>query len=178
MDERKPEEVWTDEATGLLCLIRKGSLGSLCGYVGVSHGHPWAGKSYNDCTLPTAKPRGHRPGDGAPLTPGGVSMTERMIEGMAKRLICDDDRCGHTIETLVNVHGGLTFAGEWPEFGGPEIWWFGFDCAHSSDLVPKLGFRPPNATYKDPAFVERECIELARQLCAFKREGGSSDETV
>jgi hypothetical protein len=38
-------ERWTDEETGLPCLILRNELGSLCGYVGLSEGHPWHGKS-------------------------------------------------------------------------------------------------------------------------------------
>lgn len=38
--------VFTDEATGLPCLIKRSHLsGSLCGYVGVAEGHPWFGRS-------------------------------------------------------------------------------------------------------------------------------------
>lgn len=32
---------WADEATGYPCLIVRGPVGALCGYVGVSEGHPW-----------------------------------------------------------------------------------------------------------------------------------------
>ena len=38
---------WIDEATGLDCLIVRGPLGALCGYVGVPEGHPCHGKSYS-----------------------------------------------------------------------------------------------------------------------------------
>jgi hypothetical protein len=42
----------------------------------------------------------------------------------------------------VNVHGGLTYASKCsgtichvPKPGSPDdVWWFGFDCAHSGDL--------------------------------------------
>src|SRR5262249_49715077 len=40
---------WTDTETGLPCLIRRGPMGGLCGYVGVSTGHPFFEKHYNDC---------------------------------------------------------------------------------------------------------------------------------
>lgn len=40
---------WQDEATGLRCLIVRTSLGSLYGYVGVDHTHPWAGLAYSGC---------------------------------------------------------------------------------------------------------------------------------
>src|SRR4051812_33030319 len=44
----------------------------------------------------------------------------------------------------VSVHGGLTYAKECsghvchvPKPGEPEnLWWFGFDCAHSGDMHP------------------------------------------
>lgn len=34
---------WIDEATGLDCLIVRGPLGALCGYVGLPPNHPWHG---------------------------------------------------------------------------------------------------------------------------------------
>jgi hypothetical protein len=38
----EPDKIqFTDERTGLPCLIRRSRHGSLCGYVGVSEGHPW-----------------------------------------------------------------------------------------------------------------------------------------
>lgn len=39
---------WRDDATGFPCLIVRGPLGALCGYVGVSQGHPWYGLNYSD----------------------------------------------------------------------------------------------------------------------------------
>jgi len=39
------DEYWTDEATGLPCLILRGPVGALNGYVGVPPGHPWHGLS-------------------------------------------------------------------------------------------------------------------------------------
>lgn len=37
---------WTDEATGLPCLIVRNHYGALCGYVGVTEGHPFFDISY------------------------------------------------------------------------------------------------------------------------------------
>lgn len=43
------KEQFTDEVTDLPCLVKRSPLGgSLCGYVGVSEGHPWFGKNYGD----------------------------------------------------------------------------------------------------------------------------------
>jgi hypothetical protein len=38
--QSEPDKMqWTDEATGLPCLIVRGPFGALCGYVGVAEGH-------------------------------------------------------------------------------------------------------------------------------------------
>ena len=39
---------WTDQCTGLPCLIVRNSSGALCGYVGVPPEHPWFGVWYSD----------------------------------------------------------------------------------------------------------------------------------
>jgi hypothetical protein len=39
-----------DEATGLPCLIKRGPVGALCGYVAVPEGHPWYRVHYFDVT--------------------------------------------------------------------------------------------------------------------------------
>jgi len=40
---------WRDQATGLPCLIVRGPVGALCGYVGVSRDHPFYGLHYDVC---------------------------------------------------------------------------------------------------------------------------------
>lgn len=108
----------------------------------------------------------------------------------------------------VEIHGGLTFAGAChpdhdersichiPAPGRPDnVHWFGFDCAHSFDLMPaheatmKI-IRPPalrlehealqqllekadterrfRQEYRDWAWVASEVTELARQLAEVK----------
>ncbi len=42
---------WRDEA-GTPCLIARGPMGALCGYVGLSPGHPWHGKEYSELPDP------------------------------------------------------------------------------------------------------------------------------
>ncbi|MBM4072609.1 MAG: hypothetical protein FJ271_27330 [Planctomycetes bacterium] len=72
-----------------------------------------------------------------------------------------------------DVHGGLTFAdhchpGEseatgvchLTEPGDPEVWWFGFDCAHSGDMSPGIEHRGlllscMRGTYRNQAYVGR-----------------------
>lgn len=102
---------------------------------------------------------------------------------------CGEDWCGHSPDSLVRVHGGLTFADACAESedpahgichvaepGRPEhVWWFGFDCAHGGDLSPatEAYFRDRNPalcsggwleTYKDRSYVEGEIRRLARQI--------------
>lgn len=45
-DGEPDKAVWVDEATGLDCMVRRGPVGSLCGYAGVALDHPLHGE---DC---------------------------------------------------------------------------------------------------------------------------------
>lgn len=124
---------WTDEATGLPCMIVRNRLGALCGYAGVSEGHPYFGVRHND--------------------------------------LSDD----------VDVHGGLTYSDfcqghicHVPEPGKPDrVFWFGFDCGHSHDLIPNLQYRflrgHSEERYRDVAYVKAQCGRLAKQLAAVER---------
>ena len=64
----------------------------------------------------------------------------------------------------IEVHGGLTFAGEKGKY-----YWIGFDCAHSGDYIPS--FQSPliqliqsNTTYKNINFVKKEIKNMIDQL--------------
>lgn len=63
----------------------------------------------------------------------------------------------------VDVHGGLTYSGYGPG-EGRSTWWFGFDCAHYGDLMPKFDITDEYGTYRDIEYVKAECIKLAAQL--------------
>lgn len=144
------KEQWTDKVTGFPCLIVRSEFsGALCGYVGVNDAHPWYGQHYY------------------PEAPEGETLSPVLA-----------------LLDAVDVHGGLTYSGaceEGPEAttichvapGEPELWWFGFDCAHAFDLSPaqrareaKLGWEPIRGvteTYRDVAYVKSECASLALQ---------------
>jgi hypothetical protein len=50
MDE--PDKMhWIDEATDMDCLIVRNGGGALCGYVGVTEGHPMFGKHYDEAEV-------------------------------------------------------------------------------------------------------------------------------
>lgn len=45
----EPDKIqWQDETTGYPCLIKRNNIGALCGYVGVSEGHPLFQQDYTD----------------------------------------------------------------------------------------------------------------------------------
>jgi len=83
----------------------------------------------------------------------------------------------------VDVHGGLTFAGECQEKvnhcegichvapGEDDVWWLGFDCHHYRDIAPRdMGRdeyaleRKFDAKYRNFAYVTNQVTNLAAQL--------------
>lgn len=85
----------------------------------------------------------------------------------------------------LSVHGGVNFTNKCQpsesESKGvchvvnhdedDDVWWVGFDCAHWSDLVPRMPMPYlleldlfDNCTYKNVQYVETECCDLAKQL--------------
>ena len=190
--QHEPDKMqFADPETGLPCLIHRGPAGQLCGYVGITEGHKFFGIKYSDCSLPEAKPRGPRPGDGEPTQIGDRTlppMPERIVKMMQERKQCNEDgHCSHCPEAMLDVHGGITFSEFCLEMradghgichvadpGEPEkVWWFGFDCAHLGDLCPAygdlLGGRKSvmrEGDYRDVAYVQQEIAQLAKQLKA------------
>jgi hypothetical protein len=150
----EPDKVqWTDGATGLVCLARRGPLGSWCGYVGIAPDHPLFEVEYSTCpTMCGADYCEHRP-ETALDVHGGITYS---------------DACQETEQPYGICHI--------PEPGQPDhVWWFGFDCAHAGDLVPGLFvdiraylplLKPGSDIYRDLAYVQAECRRLAAQLQA------------
>lgn len=149
---------WTDEETGLPCLVVRGPSGALCGYVAVSEGHPWFEKPYggggwDDQTAPDCVIDVH----------GGLTFSDLGDEGRPES------------EGICHV----------PEEGQPDhVWWFGFDCAHAWDITPgsnarlrehapHLAHPAPDEVYRDLGYVRREVERLARQLKAVADGSGS-----
>ena len=74
--------------------------------------------------------------------------------------LCGHDGCyNHTLGRCIEVHGGVTYAGD---LGGGG-WWLGFDCGHGGDLVPGLR-RFHGEVYRDEKYVTEQCEKMARQL--------------
>ena len=103
-----------------------------------------------------------------------------------------------TPEGRFSVHGGLTYSSgcrghicHVPEPGEPDdVWWFGFDCAHSGDwhwtsaapylkslrsLPAPAGSRYPADVYRDVAYVTGEVESLAKQI-AVAHDSGKDKE--
>lgn len=147
--ESEPDKMeWRHK--GVPCLIVRGPMGALCGYAAVSEGHPYYSKGYSECVVKKCKKK---------------------------------DCYSHS--PRLKVHGGLTFADFCHEDGKichvalpgePEkVWWFGFDCAHAGDLLPKWnekrefeGLRGFGDIYATIDYVKREVEHLAEQLMAVK----------
>lgn len=143
--DAEPDKMqFTDEATGLPCLIVRGGSGALCGYVGVTEGHPWFGKEYDACG---------RTGDDYIDVHGGLTFSNFCAD--------TDDESKH----ICHVPG----PGE-PH----RVWWLGFDCAHSGDWSPRDAMyerdRPESCfkcglhdRYRTLAYVKRQVQNLAHQ---------------
>lgn len=109
-DDEPDKAQWVDEATGLPCLIVRNRLGALCGYVGVSAGHPFFEKGYDD--VPVDVHGG--------LTFSGKCQPEPIGDVLDRR--DPEERVCHVVDP-----------GE-----DDNVWWLGFDTAHMNDLVPGM----------------------------------------
>ena len=167
---REPDKrQFVDVATGLPCLIHRNHSGALCGYVGVTEGHPLFGQSYS---TRVAKPVGFENRKATDTTPAIAVLIEALREDK-------DDTI--SLELAIEVHGGLTYSGPCrpvrkdgggvchvPDPGEPDnVWWFGFDCAHAGDAMPQynsLHNFNRDDSYRDIDYVTRQCGALALQL--------------
>jgi len=150
---------WKDAATGLACLASRGPGGHWCGYVGVPPGHPAHGLDYDAVydLFPDWSD------DGYLAVHGGLTYAAACQEGPEESSIC------HV-----------------PDSGEPDdVWWLGFDCAHSGDLSPERAARDRKRyeetgdsvwlpignpwgpdRYATLRYVRAETTKLARQLSA------------
>lgn len=144
----EPDKVqWPDEATGLPCIAKRHpTSGHWCGYVGVPEGHSAFGKGFEDVTV-----KDDEGADAYPDVHGGLTYADR----------CDNRE--NEAEGVCHV----------PDPGEPEMWWLGFDCAHSGDVSPGnirryaemgLGRLTHYESYKRLGYVKQECAKLASQL--------------
>ena len=80
-------------------------------------------------------------------------------------------------EDLADVHGGITYGNHCmpgsdedsvchiPDEGETDdVWWLGFDCAHSFDLSPGWPYGRDINTYRTLSYVKEQCGKLAGQI--------------
>jgi hypothetical protein len=179
------------EHAGLPCAIIRNLhvTGSLCGYVGVPDSHPWWGKDAHTCVATPQCPEPPPPDfeqwakDGMPVPPEGSRWRASMQEPTWS--------CGHTIGSMVSVHGGITWASTayfQTKSAYMDHWWFGFDCGHAGDVSPMMkatlkqlhALQDPAGklaeyeasleelrdweTYRDLPYVRHEVERLAEQI--------------
>jgi hypothetical protein len=146
--QAEPEKLaWRDQATGLGCIIRRESQGHLGGYVGISADHPLFGFDWT-------------------VVPAGLGII--VHGGLSYADVCNDDEpesvsiC-HVAPPLDAVSGTRLDA-------LAPIWWFGFTCDESYDLVPGRADRDSRSDdrqiYRDQDYVYRQVVQLAAQLHA------------
>lgn len=166
-----------DEVSGMACgfetyILRNQYFGHLCGYVGIPKDHVLYGRNYNE-HCPELEKRWRERVD----EPFGEFQMGRMLSilGGASEV---------TPELVFDVHGGITFSGKayWDEKS--DLWWFGFDCNHSSDInlrdltmgedtttttdfmhfINSIEPKRKNREYRDLNYVREQIIKLAIQL--------------
>ena len=84
-DDEPDRLEWTDEATGLPCLIRRTRAGFLCGYVGVGEDHPFYGLDMSAV----------RDRDDCPDVHRGVTWGDRRPDNLPGDLWWIGFDCGH-----------------------------------------------------------------------------------
>lgn len=84
------------------------------------------------------------------------------------------------IDCHIKCHGGVNYTGEGEEKDNHDhfwfkthdpIWWFGFDCGHPGDIIPRhiIG-NDKSHKYRDIPYVKKEVESLARQLKEIENE--------
>ena len=194
-DGEPDKKQWVDAKTGYPCLVvRNEGIGNLCGYVGVPKGHPAYGLHYDGITQADADINTKRwnlhsrlySAAGCPpislqdphrINPAWSKIEDEVEKKFGPRRDTPAGTAGVAVRGI-SVHGGLTYADKCsgsichdPDDGEPDdVWWFGFDCAHSGDVCPWMDrhYQSEHEKYKDVRYVESEVASLAKQLKAME----------
>ena len=135
------------------------SLGHLCGYLGIPPMHPWYGHHYDDLdvdvhgglTFGAASRYGH------PATVAWLAKREAAATGPSfytRRLALEQEHAGQATNYPIETE--------------MDIWWLGFDCAHSGDASrPGSGYQSiGGGVFRDESYVRGELADFARQAAA------------
>lgn len=135
-------------------IIRNRSSGNLCGYVGVTKSHPWHGKTYSSTVKITDD-----------ILEKKIDINKISVLSLFSQSLSGSNE-DVRIDCLIQVHGGITYSdnGYKEYLEEPELWYFGFDCAHHGDLCPGYMRDYTHGTYRDIEYVKREIELLSKQL--------------
>lgn len=156
------EQDWTTKA-GLRAVVLMTDVGHRCGYVAVDRDNPLHSVDYHThCDALTVPP------EDTPLGKRGIMTV----------LTYDGTRASPDI--VFDVHGGLTYSGGSDNYpvAAPDLWWFGYDCAHCDDAPSPEYVAQQKGLYPDKPFMWRdhegehrtleycisECESLAQQI--------------
>lgn len=134
----EPDKVqWTDEATGLPCLIVRNRVGALCGYVGVPVTHAMYGMEYSDLESVDVH--------------GGLTFSGRCRDGDESESICHVPGTGETDDVW------------WLGFDTAHA----MDFPPAYTRIPVMDdVYERGLTYRDIEYVKAEVRRLALQLTA------------
>jgi hypothetical protein len=139
--QQEPDYITFDHS-GRTCIMHRNQLGGWCGYVSVAPGHPYYG-----------------------MQPASMFAAERMLyvpyvnQFPRTRHINYASKCnGHVCHT--------------PKPGEPDdVWWFGFDCIGSDDIVPAFMLMysqrmllNERAVYRDEEWVRQQLKDMAEAM--------------
>jgi|SRR3972149_5302496 len=150
----------------LPCLILRGPMKFLCGYVGVPPSHPMYHKEYDDINVDvhgglTFSHLGgfreiyRKPAYKPPINPPDVPM------GSPEIILWMEETRNYFHESIIIECMEPNPNDKWPE----GFWWVGFDCAHGGDYIPGLDVTRED-TYRNWTWVKAETQHLAEQLAA------------
>ena len=108
-------------------------------------------------------------------SPVGINLNGYVAlpENHPFRIGYDTSWCGHsgcyehTPESVIDVHGGLTYSGD-IEFSDGKHFCLGFDTAHSGD-VWTFEYIEKHAEYRNMEYVENECKRMIDQLISIQK---------
>jgi hypothetical protein len=141
----EPDKIsWTDEATGLPCVMVRNKMGSWCGYVAVEPGHSAHGKDYVDVDVDVH---------------GGLTFCDSCNEtGPIEHSVCHVPEPGKSGDVWWL---GFDCGHAWDVQPGLDATLRSFGLVPPHEKFPGVG---PGTTYRDVKYVRRECEQLAAQL--------------
>jgi hypothetical protein len=153
---------WTDEQTGLPCLIVRNRSGALCGYVGVPPGHPAYEVDYDNVRVGD---------DDWPDVHGGLTYSDHCQAGAEEDAICHVPEPGepdHAWWLGFDCAHAFDYVPDLRKLYRDDPMFADLERGHVDDVEhgivhTKHGL---DETYKTIDYVRAECASLAQQLAS------------